>query len=152
MIAVVKNQEKKNVPICFLKQFLVLDPHHHTQKPIQKPHTTPQRNSPVQHVRGWCHRNGVHVIYEPWWVFPKIVVPQNGWFIMENPIKMDDLGVPLFSETPWWCWLCFVVGTGIWPKKWNECGPPSDEMIIEIHDPWFHDPYIFTVHSPYISK
>ena len=40
----------------------------------------------------------------PWkinmWAFPKTGVPQNGWFIMENPIRVDDLGVPLFLETP----------------------------------------------------
>ena len=40
----------------------------------------------------FCH----HFFTYPWkltiWVFPKTGVPQNGWFKMENPIKMDDLG------------------------------------------------------------
>ena len=35
------------------------------------------------------------------WFFPNIGVgPKNGWYFVENPIKMDDLGgPPLFLET-----------------------------------------------------
>ena len=65
-------------------------------------------NFPMNCGRAWCllefqetlHGNLPHLIISHTWVFPKIGVPQNGWFIMENPIKMDDLGVPLCWKHP----------------------------------------------------
>ena len=38
-----------------------------------------------------------------------MVVPQNGWFIMENPINMGWFGISPFKETPLWT-LNFFVG------------------------------------------
>ena len=52
------------------------------------PHVCLEEKSPQDLPRQ--QKGGFHK-----WRIPK----KNGWFIMENPIKMDELGVPPFSET-----------------------------------------------------
>ena len=60
----------------------------------------PLRRGGIVHEKSWATL----------WMFPKIGVPQNGWFRMENPIKMDDLGVPQFSETSFMAYWVVVSG------------------------------------------
>ena len=63
-------------------------------------HASPSKTM-VLEITGWHFSlAGKEGMYPNIWVCPKIAIPENGWFIVENPIKMDDLGVPLFLEIP----------------------------------------------------
>ena len=60
------------------------------------------------------------------WVFPKIGVPQNGWFKMENPIKMDDLGgTTIFGNTQIDYRLFWkLIWPDLWPSNFRWSAPP----------------------------
>ena len=88
----------------------ILDPSHVTTRPVGgggdpffwslRSWRPPQRSE----VGVWKHQVLVAswmFISEKWGVSINGGI-QNGWFIRENPARMDDLGVPLFQETTKW--------------------------------------------------
>ena len=63
------------------------------------------------------------------WGLPEMEIPQNGWFIMENPTKMDDL-VPPFQETSILTYINHTWGVFFSPI----CGTSGFRPL---HPPWY---------------
>ena len=57
------------------------------------------RNLAKFHAKNTCN---FHVFFFAYGCFQKIGIPQNGWFIMENPMKMGWFGgTTIFGNTIW---------------------------------------------------
>ncbi len=82
---------------------------------------------------------GIRQLVYTVWIFPKIGVSQNGWFIMEHPIKFHDLGVPLFlGNTHMLGFCCLPFGRVL-----------SNMVTFENHEQWTHRPLC---HGCFISN
>ena len=77
-------------------------------------------------------------------VLTKKGVPENGWFIMKHPIKIDDLGVPLFLETS-----NFVL-----TKKGVETVTVQDGLLSNVVNDWWigTQPAMFIYKKPTLQK